>query len=89
MNVAIFWNKAPCGPHMNQRFGGTYHLHLQGRKSTKKANSVKQVSRHNSVYGLHGAISQKIAIFIYSTLWPGIITLVRKSIMKTHETEEQ
>jgi hypothetical protein len=32
INVAIFWDIAPCGPYMN-RFGGTYHLHLQGRKS--------------------------------------------------------
>jgi hypothetical protein len=31
--VAIFWNKAPCSPYMNQRFGRRYHFHLQGRKS--------------------------------------------------------
>jgi hypothetical protein len=29
-NVAIFWNLAPCSPYVNRRFGGTYHLHLQG-----------------------------------------------------------
>jgi hypothetical protein len=31
-NVAIFWNIAPCSPSVNQRFGGTYHLHLECRK---------------------------------------------------------
>jgi hypothetical protein len=36
MKVNIFWDVAPCSPHMNQRFGGTYHLHPQGRKSTEK-----------------------------------------------------
>jgi hypothetical protein len=33
MNVAIFWDTAPCSQYMNQRFGGTYNLHLQRRKS--------------------------------------------------------
>jgi hypothetical protein len=35
-NVAIFWDIAPCTPYVNRRFGGTYHLHLQGRKSTEQ-----------------------------------------------------
>jgi hypothetical protein len=29
----IFWDTAPCSLHVNWRFGGTYHLHFQGRKS--------------------------------------------------------
>jgi hypothetical protein len=29
---AVFWDMAPCSPYMNH-FGGTYRLHLQGRKS--------------------------------------------------------
>jgi hypothetical protein len=31
--VAIFWNIAPYSSYVNRRFGGTYHLHFQGRKS--------------------------------------------------------
>jgi hypothetical protein len=33
MNVAIFWDIAPCSPYLNQRFEGTYQLHLEGKKS--------------------------------------------------------
>jgi hypothetical protein len=29
----IFWDLTPCSPlNVNRRFGGTYRLHLQGRK---------------------------------------------------------
>jgi hypothetical protein len=34
MKVVIFWDIAPCG------FGGTYRLHLQGRKSVEQETSV-------------------------------------------------
>jgi hypothetical protein len=36
MNIAIFWDAALCNPYVNRRFGGTYHLHLERRKSTEK-----------------------------------------------------
>jgi hypothetical protein len=32
MKNAVFWDVAPCSSCVNQRFGGTYLLHLQGRK---------------------------------------------------------
>jgi hypothetical protein len=32
---------APCSPYVNQRFGGTYHLHLQGRKSAEQETSIR------------------------------------------------
>jgi hypothetical protein len=32
MNVAILWDIASCSPYVSRRFGGTYRLHLQGRK---------------------------------------------------------
>jgi hypothetical protein len=32
MKNAIFWDVAPCRSSVNRRFGGTYRLHLQGRK---------------------------------------------------------
>jgi hypothetical protein len=31
MKVAIFWDIALCSLYTDQRFGGIYHLHLQGR----------------------------------------------------------
>jgi hypothetical protein len=36
MKCSIFWDIAPCSTYMRRRFGGTYHLHLQGRKSASK-----------------------------------------------------
>jgi hypothetical protein len=38
MNVAIFWDIAPCSRYVNRCFGGTYHLHLQGRKIGRATN---------------------------------------------------
>jgi hypothetical protein len=35
MDVATFWDIAQCSPHVNRRFGRTYHFHLQGLKSTE------------------------------------------------------
>jgi hypothetical protein len=30
----IFWDMTPCSPlHVSRRFGGTYRLHLQGRRN--------------------------------------------------------
>jgi hypothetical protein len=36
MKKAVFWDVAPCRCGVNRRFEGTYRLHLQGRKKTKK-----------------------------------------------------
>jgi hypothetical protein len=34
MKSTIFWDITPCGPLKGiRRFGGTYRLHLQGRKN--------------------------------------------------------
>jgi hypothetical protein len=33
---AVFWDMVPCRYCVNQHFGGTYHLHLQGKKSTSE-----------------------------------------------------
>jgi hypothetical protein len=30
-NFAIVWDIAPCSPHLNRRFRGFYHFHLQER----------------------------------------------------------
>jgi hypothetical protein len=40
IHVAIFWDIAPYNAHVNGRFGGTYYLHLQCRKSNKQETSV-------------------------------------------------
>jgi hypothetical protein len=35
----IFWDITPCSPlNVNRRFGGTYRLHLQGRRISRERN---------------------------------------------------
>jgi hypothetical protein len=34
MKKAVFWDVAPCSSGVNRRFGGTYRLHLQGRRES-------------------------------------------------------
>jgi hypothetical protein len=45
MNAAIFWDIAQCNPYVNRLFGGTYHLHIQGRKSAEQETRAQQVVR--------------------------------------------
>jgi hypothetical protein len=43
MKNAVFWDVAPCRYFVNRRFGGTYHLHLQGIRNPRAMNQRKQV----------------------------------------------
>jgi hypothetical protein len=85
MKSTISWDVMSCSLlNVNLRFGGTYRLHLQGRKNKfGKKPAFKQVaswflaglifltlkmeavcSSETSVdNGLHGVISQKMALF--------------------------
>jgi hypothetical protein len=46
LNVAIFWDVTLCSPYVNQRFVGTYHPYIQGRKSAEQETSAQnQLSR--------------------------------------------
>jgi hypothetical protein len=41
MESTIFWDKTPCSPlKAKRRFGGTYLIHLQGRRSVKVGGSL-------------------------------------------------
>jgi hypothetical protein len=44
MHVANFWHKVPSSPYVNWHFGGTYHLHVQGRNLAEQEPSVQQVA---------------------------------------------
>jgi hypothetical protein len=39
---AVFWDVAPCTSCVNRRVGGTYRLHLQGRKICEWGTSVSR-----------------------------------------------
>jgi hypothetical protein len=38
----VFWDVALCRSCVNRRFGGTYQLHLQGRKIRERGTSVSR-----------------------------------------------
>jgi hypothetical protein len=42
-NNAAFWDVVPCRSHVNRCFGGTYRLHLQGRKIRERGLSVSRL----------------------------------------------
>jgi hypothetical protein len=64
MKNAAFRNVAPGRSCVNRRFGGTYHLHLHGRKIRERGTSVcmwLQTELSRFTQHLHGATSQKTA----------------------------
>jgi hypothetical protein len=45
MKRITFWDMTPCSPlSFNRRFGGTYRLHLQGRRNRFSKPASKQVA---------------------------------------------
>jgi hypothetical protein len=42
MKNAVFRDVAPCRYCVNRRLGGTYRLHLQGRKNPRAKNQREQ-----------------------------------------------
>jgi hypothetical protein len=42
MKNTVFWDVALCRSCVNQRFGGTYRLHLQGKKIRERGTSVSR-----------------------------------------------
>jgi hypothetical protein len=41
MKNAVFWDVVTCRSCVNRRFGGTYRLHLYGRKIRERGTNVK------------------------------------------------
>jgi hypothetical protein len=67
LKSTIFWDITPCSLlKVNRRFGGTYRLHLQGRKISRARNQSESRWQATTLTlnGLHGVISQKMVLFI-------------------------
>jgi hypothetical protein len=64
MKNAVFWDMAPRRSCVNRCFGGTYCLHLQGRKIRDRGTRYIPPKRRFT-QDLHGATSQKTAFFNY------------------------
>jgi hypothetical protein len=43
MKNAVFRDVAPCSFCVNRRFGGSYRLHLQGRRICERGTSVRHI----------------------------------------------
>jgi hypothetical protein len=56
---AVFWDVSPCRFCVYRRFGGTYRLHLQGRKIRERGTSVSHVA--------HAICSSETSIYTKST----------------------
>jgi hypothetical protein len=48
MNKAVFWVVAPCRACVKLRFGGTYRLHLQGRRICERGICTCFFERNNA-----------------------------------------
>jgi hypothetical protein len=87
---AILWHIAPCSTYMSRRFGGTYHLRLQGW--ILPSNLLSLVScladfqpwilkwyvppKRRLIYGLHGTVLQKMENFKCKILVLEVGTLI-------------
>jgi hypothetical protein len=49
MKNVVFWDVALCRSSVNRRFGGTYRLHLQGRKICSSETSVNARSTQHHI----------------------------------------
>jgi hypothetical protein len=48
MKYSVFWDVAPCRYCANQRFGGTYRLHIQGKRISERGTSLSRCSSSSS-----------------------------------------
>jgi hypothetical protein len=72
INIMVFWSMKPCNPlKINRRFGGAFHLHLQGWRISQ-AGSV-QMPVPCLAYSLNlemGAIcSSETSVVFQRTIW--------------------
>jgi hypothetical protein len=67
MESTVFWVVMPCSSHRPRSFGGTYLLHLQGRRicQTKKdGRSMRQ-----AFSDLHGVTAPETVFFIVMDIY--------------------
>jgi hypothetical protein len=66
MNYDIFWDIPQCSTYVNRRFGGTYHLCLQGWKSAEEETSVQQVAGQVTL-NIEVICSSETSVYIRTT----------------------
>jgi hypothetical protein len=86
MKNVVFWDVVLCSSGVNRRFGGTYRLHLQGRKSeSEEEDDILHSHRCESLKSYTVQIMfEKIKCVVFYSYRPtqctctlaGLITLV-------------
>jgi hypothetical protein len=71
----VFWDMTPCSPlSFNRRFGGTYGLHLQGRRNIPEDDTL-----HN-----HGCENLKsynqIFLCLFCELFLIIVVIIKQNV---------
>jgi hypothetical protein len=69
MNVDMFWDTVPSSPSVKPHFGGTYHHHLQDRKSSEQETSVER-QIFNPEDGADTFLRNVNLYTIYTALYP-------------------
>jgi hypothetical protein len=66
---SVFWDITPCSPlKVNRRFGGTYHLHLQGR-CLSPAFSLVSCSAYSLTLNMEAVYSFYTSADFQQTTW--------------------
>jgi hypothetical protein len=73
LKAATFWNIALCRPYMNRRFGWTYHLRSQGRKSAEQETGVLADDKDDTLLRNVGSYADYTVL--YSWRWRLLKTL--------------
>jgi hypothetical protein len=81
MRNVVFWDMKPCGTCKNRRFGGMYRLHRQDEKNLRARITVSNkewcllgcyavwlLLERWFLQESHGVTSQKITVFIVTTV---------------------
>jgi hypothetical protein len=87
----VFWDVAPCGFCVNRRFGGSYSLHFQGRRTCERSlwymneswllDSEYLHEVHNPSYGLWNEVSSTVYLWSHTPfVWESEL-LISSSVM--------
>jgi hypothetical protein len=69
LKTAVFWDVTLCRSCVNRCFGGTYRLHLQGRKISERGTSVSRwLQARGCTQDRQDATSQNAAFFIVTAV---------------------
>jgi hypothetical protein len=84
MKNAVFWDVLSCRFCVNRRFGGTYSIHLQGRKIREPGTSVSMELGNWYFWRISIATDTSVYCF-FKTNW---IWLIREEILRRNSADQ-